>query len=105
MPAPSRVNPLLQVHHCPQALRYLCGSGFTREWAGTAGPLIADLPLPRAINVDSPQNFTTKAPCCPACPASRGSRRLFAFPTGARPWPTAKYAASAPTAASVAASS
>ncbi|SPO63639.1 protein of unknown function [Pseudomonas inefficax] len=36
--APSRVNPLPQVLRSPQDLRRPCGSGFTREEAGTGEP-------------------------------------------------------------------
>ncbi|PBJ94308.1 hypothetical protein CMV24_16600 [Pseudomonas plecoglossicida] len=35
VPASSRVNPLPQVPHRVHGLRHTCGSGFTREEAGT----------------------------------------------------------------------
>ncbi|OUM30547.1 hypothetical protein B8W72_17385 [Pseudomonas putida] len=42
VPASSRVNPLPQDVHCPSGLCITCGSGFTREEAGTGKHLPAE---------------------------------------------------------------
>ncbi|AJG13007.1 hypothetical protein RK21_01499 [Pseudomonas plecoglossicida] len=68
VPASSRVNPLPQVPHRVHGLRHTCGSGFTREEAGTGNGSIPS----------SRRRLHSRRPLTPPCVRFRTRRfRLY----------------------------
>ncbi|PTU50606.1 hypothetical protein DBB42_19160 [Pseudomonas plecoglossicida] len=92
-------------HRCSTALRPCdipVGAGMPAKGAHS-WPINCCFTSIQGYQRRQPAKLHDKGAVLPRLPSKQGSRRLFSFPTGARPWPTAKCAAFAPTAASVAA--